>query len=154
MSLVGTLRTVFWWDIRCSPLGRCVPLASEEARRSRRRHIGSTAFDQGTSVGGFWRFVAIHIVIVVVLTVLGTVATAFVVLEGVYLLALLIPSLAIAVRRPEPIRTGVRRLTAARFPAWKTRFGAPSHLTGLAGSEPAVGDPTRLVHWAERATVR
>ena len=56
-------------------------------------------FSGRTSVGGYWRFVAIHVLIIVVLTVLGAVSTAFIVMQGVYLLALLIPSLAIAVRR-------------------------------------------------------
>lgn len=56
-------------------------------------------FSGRTSVGGFWRFAAIHILIIAVLTALGSVSTVFIALEGLYLLALLIPSLAIAVRR-------------------------------------------------------
>ena len=52
-----------------------------------------------TSVGGFWRFVAINFLVFVVLAALGAASSIFFVLYAVYALAVLIPSLAIAVRR-------------------------------------------------------
>jgi len=56
-------------------------------------------FSGRTSVGGFWRFIAVNFVIVVALSILGSVASIFVVLSLVYAVALLLPSLAVAVRR-------------------------------------------------------
>ena len=56
-------------------------------------------FSGRTSVGGFWRFVAVNFVVAVALGLLGSVASFFFVLYVVYALAVLLPSLAIAVRR-------------------------------------------------------
>lgn len=56
-------------------------------------------FSGRTSVGGFWRFVAINIVVVVVLGALGAVSSVFFVLYVIYGLAVLLPSIAVGVRR-------------------------------------------------------
>lgn len=56
-------------------------------------------FSGRTSVGGFWRFVAANIVVAVVLLILTSVASAFGLLYFLYALAVLIPGIAIAVRR-------------------------------------------------------
>ena len=56
-------------------------------------------FGGRTSVGGFWRFVAVNLVVVVVLGLLGNVASIFYLFSLRYALAVLIPSLAVAVRR-------------------------------------------------------
>ena len=56
-------------------------------------------FSGRTSVGGFWRFVAINFVVVVILAALTSVSSIFLILYFVYALAVLIPSLAIAIRR-------------------------------------------------------
>jgi len=56
-------------------------------------------FSGRTSVGGFWRFIAVNFVVVVVLGVLANVSSVFLVLYFGYALALLLPSLAIAIRR-------------------------------------------------------
>jgi uncharacterized membrane protein YhaH (DUF805 family) len=50
-------------------------------------------------VGGFWRFVAVNFVVVVVLGVLANVSSDFLILYFAYALAVLLPSLAIAIRR-------------------------------------------------------
>ena len=56
-------------------------------------------FTGRTSVGGFWRFVAINFVVALALGLLGSVSSIFFVLYALYALAVLLPSLAIAVRR-------------------------------------------------------
>ena len=56
-------------------------------------------FSGRTSVGGFWRFVAVNFVVAVVLGVLANVSSVFLILYVVYALAVLLPSLAIAIRR-------------------------------------------------------
>ncbi|MDX2380378.1 MAG: DUF805 domain-containing protein [Acidimicrobiia bacterium] len=56
-------------------------------------------FSGRTSVGGFWRFVAVNFVVAVALGLLGSVSSLFYVLYVLYALAVLLPSLAIAVRR-------------------------------------------------------
>lgn len=56
-------------------------------------------FTGRTSVGGFWRFVAVNIAIAIVLALLGAVSSIFLVLYAVYGLALILPSLAAGVRR-------------------------------------------------------
>jgi len=50
-------------------------------------------------VGGFWRFVAVNFVVAVVLGVLAKVSSVFLILYFAYALAVLLPSLAIAIRR-------------------------------------------------------
>jgi uncharacterized membrane protein YhaH (DUF805 family) len=56
-------------------------------------------FSGRTSVGGFWRFVAVNFIVVVVLGLLVNVSSIFLVIYLIYGLAVLIPSLAIAIRR-------------------------------------------------------
>ena len=56
-------------------------------------------FSGRTSVGGFWRFVAVNLAVVVLLLLLANLSSIFLVLYFVYALAVLIPGLAIAVRR-------------------------------------------------------
>jgi uncharacterized membrane protein YhaH (DUF805 family) len=56
-------------------------------------------FSGRTSVGGFWRFVAVNFAISVVLYILSTMSSIFGILYLVYWLALLIPGVAITVRR-------------------------------------------------------
>jgi len=56
-------------------------------------------FSGRTSVGGFWRFVAINILVVIVLAILTQVSSIFFVVYAIYVLAVIIPSLAIVIRR-------------------------------------------------------
>jgi uncharacterized membrane protein YhaH (DUF805 family) len=56
-------------------------------------------FSGRTSVGGFWRFVAANLVVSVVLLILTSVSSTLVLLDLLYGLAMLIPGIAIAVRR-------------------------------------------------------
>ena len=56
-------------------------------------------FSGRTSVGGFWRFVAINVIVAVVLAALGAASSIFFLLYVIYVLALLLPSIAVAVRR-------------------------------------------------------
>jgi len=58
-----------------------------------------TNFSGRLSVGGFWRFVAVNIAIIVVLIALTAISELFVILYFLYALALVVPSLAAAVRR-------------------------------------------------------
>jgi uncharacterized membrane protein YhaH (DUF805 family) len=58
-----------------------------------------TDFSGRTSVGGFWRFVAINFAVVVVLSILGSTSSIFFLLYLGYALAVLLPSVAIAIRR-------------------------------------------------------
>jgi uncharacterized membrane protein YhaH (DUF805 family) len=58
-----------------------------------------TDFAGRTSVGGFWRFVAVNFVIVFALNILVAVADIFYVVLVLYSLALIIPGLAVAFRR-------------------------------------------------------
>ncbi len=50
-------------------------------------------------MGGFWRFVAVNFVVAVVLGVLAKVSSVFLILYFAYALAVLLPSLALAIRR-------------------------------------------------------
>jgi uncharacterized membrane protein YhaH (DUF805 family) len=52
-----------------------------------------------TSVGGFWRFVAVNFAVAIVLGILISISSAFAILYFVYALAVIIPGLAIAIRR-------------------------------------------------------
>lgn len=56
-------------------------------------------FSGRLSVGGFWRFVAVHVAVFVVLILLTAAVDVFVLLYFLYALALLVPSLAAGVRR-------------------------------------------------------
>ncbi len=56
-------------------------------------------FSGRTSVGGFWRFVAVNFVIVFGLGILTGIADFFFIFYVLYALALIIPGLAIAIRR-------------------------------------------------------
>ena len=56
-------------------------------------------FSGRTSVGGFWRFAAVNFVIAIALGILGSVASIFYILYLIYGLAMLLPSLAVGVRR-------------------------------------------------------
>jgi len=56
-------------------------------------------FSGRTSVGGFWRFIAVNFVVFVVLGILSNVSSVFLILYFVYAVAVLLPGLAIAVRR-------------------------------------------------------
>lgn len=56
-------------------------------------------FSGRTSLGGFWRFVAMNLLIAFGLFILAAVADVFAVLYFLFALAVLVPSLAIAVRR-------------------------------------------------------
>lgn len=56
-------------------------------------------FSGRTSVGGFWRFVAVNFVVAFVLAILTSVSSIFWVIYVLYTLAVLLPSLAIAIRR-------------------------------------------------------
>ncbi|HUW02093.1 MAG TPA: DUF805 domain-containing protein [Acidimicrobiales bacterium] len=56
-------------------------------------------FTGRTSVPGFWRFVAVNFVIALVLGILSSASSIFALAYFAYALALLIPSLAIAIRR-------------------------------------------------------
>jgi uncharacterized membrane protein YhaH (DUF805 family) len=56
-------------------------------------------FSGRTSVGGFWRFVAVNFVVAVLLAILGSISSFFFVLYIVYALAVMLPSIAIAIRR-------------------------------------------------------
>ena len=58
-----------------------------------------TDFSGRTSVGGFWRFVAVNVAVAVVLSILGGISSIFFVLYLGYALAALLPSIAIAIRR-------------------------------------------------------
>ncbi len=51
------------------------------------------------SAGGYWRFVAVNVVVAIVLVILAQLASALIFLLVIYYLALLVPSLAAAVRR-------------------------------------------------------
>ena len=52
-----------------------------------------------TSIGGFWRFVAVNLVVVILFFILMRVSGFFFLAYLLYALALIVPSLAIAVRR-------------------------------------------------------
>ena len=52
-----------------------------------------------TSVGAFWRFVAVNVVIQILLALLGTISSLLLIAWMVYWLVLIVPSIAIAVRR-------------------------------------------------------
>lgn len=56
-------------------------------------------FSGRTSVGGFWRFAAVNFAVVVVLAVLTSISSIFFVLYFIYALAVMLPSLAVAIRR-------------------------------------------------------
>ena len=56
-------------------------------------------FSGRTSVGGFWRFMAVNIAICIVLFLLVVVSSIFIFPYAVYGLALILPSLAAGVRR-------------------------------------------------------
>ena len=56
-------------------------------------------FTGRTSVGGFWRFVAVNFVVALILGVLSSASSIFTLVYFAYALAVLIPSLAIAIRR-------------------------------------------------------
>jgi uncharacterized membrane protein YhaH (DUF805 family) len=56
-------------------------------------------FDGRLGVGGYWRFVAVNIVITIVLGILVQISAFFWILYAGYVIALLIPGLAAAVRR-------------------------------------------------------
>jgi len=56
-------------------------------------------FSGRTSVGGFWRFVAVNILLFLVFGILGAVSSLFLIAFMVYWFAVIIPSIAIAVRR-------------------------------------------------------
>jgi uncharacterized membrane protein YhaH (DUF805 family) len=56
-------------------------------------------FSGRTSVGGFWRFVAVNFVVAMLLAILGGISSIFFVLYLVYALAVILPSIAIAIRR-------------------------------------------------------
>lgn len=56
-------------------------------------------FSGRTSVGGFWRFVAANIVVFLVLGILGRVSSLFLIAFMVYWFVVIIPSIAIGVRR-------------------------------------------------------
>ena len=56
-------------------------------------------FDGRTSVGGFWRFVAVNFAIALVLGLIGAWTWIVFIFYVVYLIAVIIPSLAVAVRR-------------------------------------------------------
>ncbi|MFN3220048.1 MAG: DUF805 domain-containing protein [Acidimicrobiales bacterium] len=58
-----------------------------------------TNFSGRLSVGGYWRFIAIHFAIGVVLQVLMAAESFFLIFGGLYSLALLLPSLAAVIRR-------------------------------------------------------
>jgi uncharacterized membrane protein YhaH (DUF805 family) len=56
-------------------------------------------FSGRTSVGGFWRFVAVNFVVALLLGILSGIADFFIIFYFLYALAVLLPSLAIAIRR-------------------------------------------------------
>ncbi len=56
-------------------------------------------FSGRTSVGGFWRFVAVNFAVAVLLAILSGISSIFFVLYLLYGLAVLLPSIAIAIRR-------------------------------------------------------
>jgi uncharacterized membrane protein YhaH (DUF805 family) len=56
-------------------------------------------FSGRTSVGGFWRFAAVNFVVALLLAILGGISSIFFVLYIVYALAVMLPSIAIAIRR-------------------------------------------------------
>lgn len=56
-------------------------------------------FSGRLSVGGYWRFVAVNIVAWIVFVILAQIASALIFLAVIYWLAILIPSIAAAVRR-------------------------------------------------------
>jgi uncharacterized membrane protein YhaH (DUF805 family) len=56
-------------------------------------------FSGRTSVGGFWRFVAVNFFVLVLLSIVGGISSIFLQLYPVYVLAVLLPSIAIAIRR-------------------------------------------------------
>lgn len=56
-------------------------------------------FNGRLSVGGYWRFAAVNIVIFVILFILMQVSSIFVILYLLYALAVLVPGIAAAVRR-------------------------------------------------------
>jgi len=58
-----------------------------------------TDFSGRTSVGGFWRFAAVHIAVYVLLNILSGVSPIFPLLLIAYVLAVLVPGVAIWIRR-------------------------------------------------------
>ncbi len=56
-------------------------------------------FSGRTSLGGYWRFFAVNFVISIVLYILASAASIFLIVYFLYLLALLIPGLAAGIRR-------------------------------------------------------
>ena len=56
-------------------------------------------FSGRTSVGGFWRFVAVNFVVALLLGILSGIVDVFIFLYFLYALAVLLPSLAVAIRR-------------------------------------------------------
>jgi uncharacterized membrane protein YhaH (DUF805 family) len=56
-------------------------------------------FKGRTSVGGFWRFVAVNFAIAIVLVILAGIADIFYILYFLYAIALIVPNLAVTVRR-------------------------------------------------------
>ena len=56
-------------------------------------------FSGRTSVGAFWRFVGVNIVVSLVLALLGAVSSLLLIAAIVYALVVLIPSVAVAFRR-------------------------------------------------------
>ena len=58
-----------------------------------------TQFTGRLGVGGYWRFVAVNVVITLVLNILGQASSLFVIIGLIYGLAVIIPGLAAGVRR-------------------------------------------------------
>ncbi len=56
-------------------------------------------FSGRTSVGGFWRFVAVNFVVALLLAILSGIVDFFIILYFLYALAVFLPSLAVAIRR-------------------------------------------------------
>lgn len=56
-------------------------------------------FSGRTSVGGFWRFVAVNFVVALVLALLTNISSIFIALYVLYVVAVVLPGIAIAVRR-------------------------------------------------------
>jgi uncharacterized membrane protein YhaH (DUF805 family) len=87
-------------DLRISTQHRGTTLTMDQVIDAYMRALNRYAdFSGRTSVGGFWRFVLVNFLVGIALGALAQISWIFVVLYGIYVIALLIPSLAIAVRR-------------------------------------------------------
>ena len=90
-------------------------------------------FSGRLSVGGYWRFVAVNVAAWIVFVILAQIASALIFLAVIYWLAILIPSIAAAVRRMHDtgksgamVLVGLIPLVGLIVIVWLVQAGDPS----------------------------